>query len=181
MNILKTDNLKSQFATSNLISQIVISKLVNFWYTKRINMPRGEGSEPTAENSYSDFRFPPDSAKQNTEKFDKKYWTSERIGLTVANFFKKLEQNEQKMKAERKILLENALKQEEAIRRAEREITEKFAQSEEIGRSEKFRDDILKSEAERQFRSTLEWMVEQSQGQTQDLALNFLNSQKPQD
>lgn len=85
------------------------------------------------------------------------------------------------MRAERKTLLEKALKNEDARKQAEQEINEKFAQDEEIGRSEKFRGDILKSEAERQFRSTLEWMVEQSQDQVQDLALKFLNSHKPQD
>lgn len=143
-------------------------------------MPRGEGTEPPAENSQPDFRFP-DSAKQNTENFDRKYWTSERISLTVANFFEKLELNEQRMRTERKILLEKALKQEDARKQAEREINEKLAQDEEIGRSEKFREDILKSEAERQFRSTLEWMVEQSHDQVQDLAIRFLNSHTTQD
>ena len=143
-------------------------------------MPRREGTETPAENSQPNFRFT-DSAKQNTENFDRKYWTSERIGLTVANFFEKLEQNEQRMHAERKVLLEKALKQEDARKQAEREINEKFAQDEEIGRSEKFRDDILKSETERQFRSTLEWMVEQSQDQVQDLAIRFLNTHASQD
>lgn len=141
-------------------------------------MPRGEGSEPPEENSQPNFRFA-DNVEKSTENFDRKYWTSERIGLTVANFFEKLEQNEQRMHAERKVLLEKALKQEDARKQAEREINEKFAQDEEIGRSEKFRDDILKSEAERQFRSTLEWMVEQSQDQVQDLALKFLNTHTP--
>ena len=143
-------------------------------------MPRREGTETPAENSQPNFRFTY-SAKQNTENFDRKYWTSERIGLTVANFFEKLEQNEQRMHAERKVLLEKALKQEDARKQAEREINEKFAQDEEIGRSEKFRDDILKSETERQFRSTLEWMVEQSQDQVQDLAIRFLNTHASQD
>lgn len=111
------------------------------------------------------------------EAYDKNYWTPERIAGNVSSFFEKLERNEHKLRAERERLLEKAVKEAEARQAAEKIIVQRETEESEVGRRAQFEKDLQETEAKRQFRYTLEWMVEQSHDQIRDLALNFLNDQ----
>lgn len=111
------------------------------------------------------------------EVLDTSYWTSERIAGNVSSFFDKLERNEQKLRAERERLLEKAVQEAEVRQATEKMIAQRETEELEVGRRVQFEKDLQETEAKRQFRYTLEWMVEQSHDQIRDLALNFLNGQ----
>lgn len=111
------------------------------------------------------------------EAYDRNYWTSERIAGNVSSFFDKLERNEQKLRAERERLLEKAVQEAEARQAVEKIIVQRETEESEVDRRVQFEKNLQETEAKRQFRYTLEWMVEQSHDQIRDLALNFLNGQ----
>jgi len=115
------------------------------------------------------------------ETYDRAYWTPERISSNVASFFEKLDRNERRMKAENERLLEQAIKEEGAREIAKRAIAEREMAEAKTQQREQFQQGLEETETERQFRHTLEWMIEQSHDQIQDLAINFLNGSATQD
>jgi len=117
---------------------------------------------------------PPEPQTEKTETYDRSYWTTERISSNVASFFEKLDRNEQRMRAESRRLLEQAIKENEARETARRAIAEKEMAEAEEQRRTGFKKEVEETEAQREFRHTIEWMIEQSYDQVQDLAINFL-------
>lgn len=118
---------------------------------------------------------------ETTETYDKAFWTPDRIKTSIVNFFEKMNRNDKRLRAMRERLLQQAVKEEEARRIANKAIAERELAEMEAKRRERIRNEYQESEAERQFRHTIEWMVEQSHDVIRDTALNFLTgaSQHP--
>lgn len=134
-----------------------------------------KGPEPEARLGSEKVKPSPRSGQTSeTETYDRSYWTPERISANVAGFFEKLERNEQRMRAESRKLLEQAVKEKEAREIARQAIAEKEMAEAEEQRRNGFKKELDETEAQREFRHTIEWMIEQSYDQIQDLAINFL-------
>lgn len=118
---------------------------------------------------------------RGAESYDRRYWTPDRIRGAVSNFFEQMNRNEVILRARRESLMQEAVKETEARRQAEKEIAEKEMQEAEMKRKGEIKQQIEETEAEIRFRGTIEWMVEQSHDQIQDLALNFLRNVGVQD
>lgn len=125
----------------------------------------GEGFRP--------FQGEPPRARREGE-YDAAYWTPERIASNVASFFEKLDRNEQRLKIKREQLLEGAIKEKESREAARKAISEREMAEVETQQREQFQKDWKETEAQREFRHTIEWMVEQSNDQVQELAIRFL-------
>lgn len=137
-----------------------------------------KGPEPEARLGVE--KAKPVHINQGAETYDRSYWTPERISANVASFFEKLERNEQRMRAESRRLLEQAVKEKEARENARKAIAEKEMAEAEEQRRAGFKKELEETEAQREFRHTIEWMIEQSYDQVQDLAITFLQGAEPQ-
>jgi Glu-tRNA(Gln) amidotransferase subunit E-like FAD-binding protein len=134
-----------------------------------------KGPEPEVKLSPEKAKPAPHSdQKTEIEAYDRSYWTPERISANVASFFEKLERNEQRMRAESRRLLEQAVREKEAREIARKAIAEKEMAETEEQRRAGLKKELEETEAQREFRYTIEWMIEQSHDQVQDLAINFL-------
>ena len=140
------------------------------------------GPEPEAKLGPESAKFASLSEPQTqAETYDPAYWTRDKISSAVSSFFEMLKHNEQRMIDERQRLLEQALEEKKAREVAEKAIAKRGMVEAEEQRRERFRKELEETEAQRQFRQTIEWMIEQSHDQIQNLAINFLQSTEIQD